>query len=108
MTPEGRVKKRVKYVLAEADRMLGRVYSNWPVPAGYGKPMLDCVGCFKGRFFAIETKAPGKKPTPLQRLTAEQMGAAGATVFIIEDEQGVEELWAWLVKCSSLPDIAPS
>ena len=24
---------------------------------------MDFLGCYRGRFFAIETKAPGKKPT---------------------------------------------
>ena len=57
-----------------------------PVQTGYGSPALDYLLCFKGRFIAIETKAPGKKLTPLQESTKAAMEAAGAMVLIVDGE----------------------
>ena len=93
MTPEGKVKLKVKKVLKKY-RMLYGLYSNWPVPCGYGTPMLDCVGCFYGLFFAIETKKLGGKLTPRQRQTVEEQRASGAKVFIIDGD--ITELEEWL------------
>jgi len=63
-TPEGKLKDKVKAYLKEKG-----AYYTMPVPSGYGMPMLDFVGCYKGKFFSIETKAPGKRPTPRQQQT---------------------------------------
>lgn len=56
-----------------------------PVPGGYGRPMLDYIGALHGRAFAIETKAPGKEPSPRQQGTIGDMRAAGIMVFVIDD-----------------------
>lgn len=86
MTPEGKVKGRVKRLLKKYD-----CYQFWPVQTGYGSPTLDCIACCNGHFIGIETKAPGKHPTPRQRLTMEDMAAAGAKVIVIgEYKQGQE------------------
>lgn len=101
-TPEGKVKAQVKALLDEHG-----AYHNWPVPGGYGIPMLDAVGCHCGEFFAIETKAPGQHMTPRQEFTKTQMELAGAKVFVIGEAQiennpdtwqytGLAELEAWL------------
>ena len=79
MTPERKVKIAVKKVLKEMG-----AYQFWPVQTGMGAPTLDCIGCYQERFFAIETKAPGKKPTPRQELTIQQMRNAQAMVFVID------------------------
>jgi hypothetical protein len=63
MTPEGKVKKEIKAYLDSIG-----AYHVWPVPTGYGSPMVDCYACINGKFYAIEVKAPGKKPTPKQSL----------------------------------------
>lgn len=89
VTPEGKVKKLVRKVLEEFSPQL---YSNWPVPSGYGTPSLDCLVCYHGVFIAIETKAPGKKLTPRQMSTLIEMGNAGAMTFIIENEEGCWQL----------------
>jgi hypothetical protein len=81
LTPEGKVKKMVKEWLDE----IGAYYF-WPVQTGYGARTLDCLVCYKGKFFGIETKAKGKKPTKFQQLTINEMEAAGATVFTVSDE----------------------
>jgi hypothetical protein len=84
MTPEGKVKSAVKKLLK---RYGSQIYGDWPVPGGYGKSVLDYHGCVNGRYFAIETKAPGGKPTARQDLTINEITMAGAMVFVID---GVE------------------
>ena len=89
MTPEGKVKQRVKKLLDNAREM----YYYMPVQTGRGARTLDFIGCHKGEFFSIETKAPGKKPTALQEYTARRMREAGGRVFVIDEDMGKLELW---------------
>jgi hypothetical protein len=93
-TPEGKVKLKVRILLAEYEGM----YSYWPVPSGYGKTSLDVLGCYRGRFFSIETKAPGKKPTLRQTMEIRDIEAAMGRSFVIagEDSPVLRELEAWL------------
>lgn len=115
-TPEGKVKGKVKRLLQQYG-----CYQFWPVQTGYGAPTLDCLGCYNGWFFGIETKAPGKHPTPRQWLTIEDMEEAHGKVFVIgeykrgdlikapsrfhakkdllceEEYSGLGELEAWLL-----------
>lgn len=94
MTPEGKVKSKVSLVLTANEN----TYYDMPVPYGYGKATLDYIGCNAGRYFAIETKAPGKTPTDRQKLTILMMERAGAKVFVIDGANGqLEELQAWLI-----------
>lgn len=90
-TPEGRVKSKVKKVLDPFQPLL---WYFMPVPNGYGKQTLDFIGCDRGRYFAIETKAPGEKPTSRQDQTIDDMRAAGARVFVVDGD--TTELEAWL------------
>jgi len=95
VTPEGKIKRMVQKVLAEFfdDNLTGAgLYSYWPVPTGFGASSLDCIVCYRGHFIAIETKAPGKKPTPRQELTIAQIQHGGGMVFVIDSEVGVHEL----------------
>lgn len=91
MTPEGKTKAAVKVVL----KTYG-AYCHMPVMNGMGAPTLDFIGCHAGLFFAIETKAPGKLPTPRQSLTIANMAKTGAKVFVIDGAKGLEELGQWL------------
>lgn len=96
-TPEGKVKALVKKTLDKRIPVgYTSMYTNWPVPAGYGTPMLDLVGCYNGLFFAVETKAPGKKPTPRQEFCIEEMRLAGAAVFVIDGPDGIKQMEKWL------------
>ncbi len=76
--PEAKVKGRVKVILKEKG-----AYQHWPVQTGYGAACLDCHGVFMGYYFAIETKAPGKHPTPRQKLTIGDIEKSGGKVFVI-------------------------
>lgn len=89
-TPEGKVKKQVRKLLEHYQG----VYRFMPVQNGMGETTLDFLCCFNGRFFAIETKAPGKHLTLRQEGTVEKMKAAGAKVFVVDGD--VSELKEWL------------
>ena len=95
-TPEGKVKAKVKRLIKDVG-----AYQHWPVQTGYGSPTLDCIGCSDGRYFAVETKAPGKKLTPRQELTKSEIEDAGGIVFIVDSTcsagyTSYAELCLWL------------
>lgn len=90
-TPEGKVKDRVKKLLKAAG-----VYWHMPVQNGMGSPSLDFICCARGYYLAIETKAPGKKPTPRQEATIREMTKAGAFVFVVADDEDLARLAAFL------------
>lgn len=88
MTPESKVKAQVKDFLKARG-----AYFFMPVQTGYGAPTLDFLGCYNGRFFAIEAKKPGGKPTARQRFTIEEMCKAGAAVLVYDGAR--HELIDW-------------
>jgi hypothetical protein len=93
-TPEGKVKKVVKLVIAT---YAPYVYSHWPVLNGMGEPTLDCNGNVGPLVFYVETKAPGEKPTLRQWITIRRMQRSGAPVFILDgDPFAMAEFAAWL------------
>jgi len=103
MTPEGKVKERVKKILRQLF-----AYWHMPVQNGMGSPSLDfhvcipiivtpgMVGKTIGVYAAIETKALGKKPTPRQELTIKAIEDAGGKVFVIDDDP-TEAVVKWLL-----------
>ena len=93
LTPEGKVKRHVSQILKRAEE----VYYFMPVQTGYGSPTLDYLGSSRGRAFAIETKAPGKKPTVRQLAIMREMEKAGMKVFVIAgNPEEYEALRLWL------------
>lgn len=93
MTPESKVKAKVSRAI---DAHKG-IYKFMPVPSGYGPSSLDYLLCVKGVFVAIETKAPGGKPTNRQKMIAAQIERAGGVVFIIDGINGeLERFTRWL------------
>ena len=68
-----------------------------PVPSGFGEAGIpDFIGCYKGRMFAIETKAAGKKPTRLQQMKLDAIAASGGEVFVIAGVSGIDSLAQFL------------
>ncbi len=90
-TAEGDVKNSVKIVLNKH-----KAWHYWPVVTGYGQRTLDCIGCHKGRAFAIETKRADLVMTPKQTEHMEKMTASGMRVFLINSKTGTTELEEWL------------
>jgi hypothetical protein len=83
MTPEGRVKAKVKRALAS----VGYVFM--PVQRGLGAAALDYYCCFTGRFVAIETKVEGKKLTLRQVFTAKEVAKTGGLVCVVRNEHDI-------------------
>jgi hypothetical protein len=99
MTPEGKVKASVNKVLSKYKKQ----YTHMPVPYGYGQSTLDYLICVNGYFLAIETKAPGKKPTNRQNLIAEKIESAGGVVLVIDDASATHELEAFMERATHAP-----
>lgn len=87
MTPESKVKSRVKKILTEYD-----AYYAMPVTGGYGNSGVpDFLVCYEGRFYAIECKANGGKTTALQEKHLADIRAAGGVSLVIH-EANVDDL----------------
>lgn len=91
MTPEGRVKDKVKRLLKRF-----KVYYHMAVLNGMGSPSLDFICCAWGFYFAIETKAPKEWPTERQKLTMKEISEAGGFVFVVRDDESLLMLEAHL------------
>ena len=90
MTPESKIKNRVKKILDE----LG-VYYFMPATGGYGRSGIpDIVGCYKGVFFAIECKAGKGTTTALQERELKRITNAGGIAWVVNEDNiaDVEEL----------------
>ena len=82
-TPEGKVKADIK-------KFLMRVGAWFCMPAtgGFGKSGVpDFLVCWKGRFFGIEAKAPGKSgnTTPAQDQQLKEIEEAGGHSLVCDD-----------------------
>lgn len=93
MTPEAKIKRQISMLLRNYH---GSIYYLMPVAGGFGASGLDYVGFCCGLGFAIEAKRPGGVPTDRQRGTIEAMERAGAKVFVIDGEEGLEKLYLWI------------
>jgi len=78
MTPEGKVKARVKKILDSH-----KVYHFMPATGGYGRSGIpDFICCYNGRFLAIECKAEKGNLTALQTRELTRIDAAGGVAVI--------------------------
>ena len=82
MTPEKKVKTKVVAILKE----LGAYYF-YPITGGYGASGVpDIVGCYMGKFFAIECKAGKGKTTALQEKNITQIKATGGLAIVVNED----------------------
>lgn len=87
MTPEAKVKAKVKKLLDEL-----RIYWFFPATHGYGRSGVpDIIGCFAGLFVAVECKAGKGKLTALQEREIERIKEAGGFTFVAR-EDNIDEL----------------
>lgn len=87
MTPEAKVKAKVKKVLTEMG-------AYWTMPMGTGftsSGVPDFLVCKGGLFYGIECKANGNKPTALQLKHLEDIRKAGGVALVV-DESNVNQL----------------
>lgn len=87
MTPESKVKARVRKILDERN-----AYYVMPVTSGYGNSGApDFLVCYRGKFMGIECKAGKGKPTELQLDNLKRIEENGGIQFII-NESNIELL----------------
>ena len=87
-TPEGKVKLAIKEYL---NGLQPKLWYWMPVNSGFGiKGIPDFVGCYQGRFFAIEAKRGGGKPRSRQDLVMNLIRAAGGIVVVAETVEQVK------------------
>jgi hypothetical protein len=95
ITPEGRIKLRIKQYLRAR---IGARRDTWyymPVQSGMGVVGIpDIIACIKGRLIAIETKAPGKRNTVTanQRFQLDGIDRAGGLTLVCDDTEQLYEL----------------
>jgi hypothetical protein len=83
MTPEGKVKAKVKLLLKKHG-----AWSFLPVSGGLGAHGIpDVIACHCGKFIGIECKAPGKKDntTALQRMQIDGIKTARGIAMVVAD-----------------------
>jgi hypothetical protein len=96
MTPEGKLKKKVKEFLVSR----GAVYVP-VITGGMGRRgTADALVCYKGRFLAIECKATSKgKLTALQAKFGEEVEKAGGDYLLVYGDQDWEEYLRNILWC---------
>jgi Holliday junction resolvase len=91
MTPEGKVKAKVKALLEQ--------HGAWyfmPAQNGYGRAGIpDVIVCYKGRFLAIECKAGYNKTTALQEREIMNIHKAGGAAMVVREDT-YEQLEKWI------------
>ena len=102
MKNEGDVKKLVKKVMHEY--LEAGLWYFMPPANGYGRSGIpDFVGCFKGHFFAIETKFGGNSLTANQLKEVSAIKYCGGEMWVVHDstiDDFTNQFRAWAALCS--------
>jgi len=81
MTPEGKLTRKIKLHLKKKKVWHLKVHGGPMQMAG----VPDLLLCVKGKFVALELKAPGKKVTRLQQHQMERIKDSGGLAYVIDD-----------------------
>ena len=82
MTPEAKVKAKVKTILKD----VGAYYA-MPSTGGYGSSGVpDFLVCHSGKFIGIECKAGAGKTTALQDKNLRDIEKSGGVTFVINED----------------------
>lgn len=88
MTPEGKVKEKIKALLKKHD-----IYYAMPIGTGFGNSGVpDFLCCVNGFFVAVEAKAGRGKPTALQEKNMRDIEAAGGRALVVSDDPTSQEV----------------
>ena len=80
MTTEATEKAKVKKLFEKYGK---DIWYYMPVPMGYGrKGIPDFIGCYRGNFFSVETKAHNRNCTPWQVRENDAIHDAEGKVYI--------------------------
>lgn len=101
MTPEGKVKGKVRKLL---DSYGTELYYFSPAANGYGRVGIpDIIVCYKGMFFGIECKAGSNTPTALQTKELAAIRAAGGEAIVV-NEDNIESVREVLLRITTTID----
>lgn len=87
MTPEAKVKKAIVAYL----KSIGAYYV-MPIGSPYGAASLDIFICYQGRFYGVEVKRPGGKPTARQACIMAEVAKAGGGICCATSVDDVRSL----------------
>ena len=94
MTPEAKVKAKIKAILKEE-----RIYYAMPIGTGYGNSGVpDFLCCVNGLFLGIEAKANGGKPTELQKKNLKDIELCGGYTAVINENASDLQYLVELIK----------
>ena len=83
------IERDVKRKLRELLDEIG-AYQYWPVPTGYSRRTIDVFFCYRGWFYAVETKHPDvDAATRAQSEVLRQVAEAGGGIAV-ENSVGLE------------------
>jgi Holliday junction resolvase len=81
MTPEGKVKDKIKKHLKSKE-----IYYVMPATGGYGNSGApDILVCHKGKFYGLEVKAGKNEPTALQMDNLQRIEDNGGYAVVINE-----------------------
>jgi len=105
-TPEGVVKNLARDLLARYDIQPASKAGTFKQAAGWYyfavqgmmsvKGIPDIIGQYRGIFFGVELKAPGKKPTGFQALQLDAISCSGGSCFIVDGPETLKVFEEWL------------
>lgn len=81
--------KEIERYLVNKVKKAGGVAYKWVSPGNRGVP--DRIILLNDRVLFAELKAPGKKPSALQRRIHDRMLSLGARVWVIDSKEQVDE-----------------
>jgi hypothetical protein len=87
--PEGRLVGRILTYCRGRQGRWTKVHGGDPYQES---GISDILGCYRGRFVAIEVKRPGGKVSPLQQRFLEDVEKAGGYAIVAESVGDVREL----------------
>ena len=106
MTPEGKVKALIKETLkkygivnaAKVGSEEAKAAVGWYfMPKPYGvQGILDFMGHYRGRFWVIEAKSPGKGATAFQIQQYDLIKQTGGAAFIVDGEHALNTFKRWV------------
>lgn len=79
------IERDVKKSLKEYLTKIG-AYQFWPVPTGFGATTVDVLFCYRGKFYGVETKRPGKRAATIrQALVMSDIAESGGQTCVEDD-----------------------
>lgn len=97
MAAENRLIKQIKKYVNDREGKIIKIHQT--ACSESGVPDLLIMIPKHGRMYLVETKAPGKKPTPLQAVKIQQINDAGGHAFWIDNIEDFKKTMLMLLVC---------